>query len=683
MRVNPPVRAELLEREAELATVLAALGNSERGSGQLVIVEGPAGIGKSRVLEEAADLAREGGHLVLRTRGGELETTHALGVVTRLVDRLSFEVGDEALAGALRGRAALAARVLGGTTALTGEATDEFALFDALYWLLANLAEEQPLVLIVDDVHWADDPSVLFVHFLAERLEDLAVTIIASARIGEPSADRPSVQHLLALCAPEDRLRPAELSLAAVESWLSAVYEPGAVSADLTRACRRASAGNPFLLEELIASFSVRDDEPDPNPDEIMRLAPDSVRRRVVLRVGNLGVAAAELTQACAVLGDDATVARVRHIAGIDSDTAIAAIGRLVAAQILKLDEGAVNFWHPMIRHAVYQGFDEGARARTHTAAACLLHAEGADSEVVCRHLLAGTLVGEKWALDALSLGAEVARRRGVPEAAVAYLRALLERVPPERWQSEHLVRLGSAEAATGHTTAPDRFEKAIVRATDPRRKAAALAALGETQFRYGRQADAVESFRLGAGLLADVDPDAALDLEAAYMCAALYVGNVHDEAMTRLETLVAAIGDRQDLRIGERVLLAVLAVHRAMIAPPAEDAAALARRAVSGGAFLSSPTSISLGTHLAAFALMACGHAREAQPIVAEALATAREQGDALAFAERSRSRAPCWPGRADRSPTQPPMRRRPSAARGAAGSAPGRWRTASSRRR
>ena len=168
----------LLERERELSRLLEALHESSRAAGAVVAVTGPIGIGKSRLLRELAIRAAAEGHRVLEVQGGELERDYAWGVILNLFEREACRGDREALDRRFRGRAA-AARTL-----LTGEAprgrhpagpTDEFALLHSLYWFTLNLAEERPLVLIVDDVHWADDPSLRFLLYLAQRLQGLPV----------------------------------------------------------------------------------------------------------------------------------------------------------------------------------------------------------------------------------------------------------------------------------------------------------------------------------------------------------------------------------------------------------------------------------------------------------------------------------------------------------------------------
>ena len=177
----------LLERERELACIDAAIAAAREGSGRSVVVEGPAGIGKSAVLA-AARLGRGGATRFLRARGAELERDFAFGVVRQLFEPMLREATPAEREDLLQGPARLAARVLGLPGALEeGEAPAaapdaSFTVLHGLYWLCANLAADQPLVLIVDDAHWADAPSLRFLAYLLPRLDELKIALLVAAR---------------------------------------------------------------------------------------------------------------------------------------------------------------------------------------------------------------------------------------------------------------------------------------------------------------------------------------------------------------------------------------------------------------------------------------------------------------------------------------------------------------------
>jgi len=156
----------LLERERELAVFDELLGGNGVGS-CLVLIEGPAGIGKSRLVDELVGRARQNGVRVLAAHGAHLERDFPYGVVRQLFEPALAEDRERLLAGA----AASAAPIFQ-TFASPGPVAGDgsFAALHGLYWLAANIAEDGPLLLVVDDVHWCDAPSLRYLAYVARRL---------------------------------------------------------------------------------------------------------------------------------------------------------------------------------------------------------------------------------------------------------------------------------------------------------------------------------------------------------------------------------------------------------------------------------------------------------------------------------------------------------------------------------
>ena len=168
---------QLLEREDELAALEELVEGARGGEGRLVVLEGAAGIGKTRLLQAARALARPRGLRVLTARGTELERDFPFALVRQLLEPALHGVEpseqDDLLAGAVRPAAPVVGVEPGDgeTSAPGGLADPSFATLNALYWLTSNLAESAPTLLAVDDAHWSDKPSLRFFRDIERRSE--------------------------------------------------------------------------------------------------------------------------------------------------------------------------------------------------------------------------------------------------------------------------------------------------------------------------------------------------------------------------------------------------------------------------------------------------------------------------------------------------------------------------------
>src|SRR5881392_2612511 len=249
----PPL---MLEREAELAAVEAMLGVAQSGDGRLVVVEGSAGIGKTRLLAEAGALAVAAEFEVLTARGGELEGEFAFGIVRQLFEAALAgadpELRDELLAGAAGLSASLFASAP--TTASGEGAESSFAVLHGLYWLAANFASRSPTLLVVDDLHWADEPSLRWLVYLARRLEGLPLLLLVGTR-PPAQADFPALVAQLLADPSGVSIRPGSLGeeSAAVLAGSRLGAEPDPL---FTAALQTGSEGNPLFLLALLDAVS-------------------------------------------------------------------------------------------------------------------------------------------------------------------------------------------------------------------------------------------------------------------------------------------------------------------------------------------------------------------------------------------------------------------------------------------
>jgi len=173
----------LLERDEELAAVETLLS-----AGGVLVIEGGAGIGKTALVDAACLRAGERGLAVLRARGAELEAGFGFGVVRQLFERRLAAASPEERELLLAGPAEAAWTLLGAPSAAE-PADTSFAVLHGLYWLVANLAAVQPVVVAVDDAHWADRASLRWLAYLAPRAGDLGMSLLVALRPADPAAD--------------------------------------------------------------------------------------------------------------------------------------------------------------------------------------------------------------------------------------------------------------------------------------------------------------------------------------------------------------------------------------------------------------------------------------------------------------------------------------------------------------
>lgn len=619
----------LLERDAEIAGLRALVTDIAGGSGRTVLVEGEAGIGKTCLLATAAQLGATAELRVFSARARPLERTFPYGVVSQLLEAPVHQLAVERREVVLGGAAAAAASLLGLPSAQPPP-DSAAAAAHALYWLVSNLADSEPLLLIVDDLHWADEPSLRALAYLAYRLDELSVGVLGAARPGEPGPHGPVLAEL-ALDANTTVVRPAPLSSDGVRLWLDAAG--GQAEDAFVDGCRRRTGGNPFLVSELVAAITAKGIAPlGASLVELDRLRPERIEQEVGQRLASMPQDVANVACVGALLGAAATLDRVAQLAGVHPDRAVAAADLLAQMRILRRGF-PIDFAHPLVRAAVTASIPAARLDQLHREAARALTADGRNDHLhrVAGHLLETTPAGEAWAADALAAAAQDATDRGDPADARTYLRRALAEPPDAARRADLHHQLGRAELALGDPAAVDSLLAAQRLSSD--QIAQVAIDLTAAFLKTGRVPEALATLRSALAVEAPDDRDARLRLEGELIAMSL-VGLAH---LGEMAGRAAALADELDGSTStERLVLASSAVVLAVTGHPLETCADVAQRALAGGVPTDSPS-----FYLALDVLMDAERYDAVRTALDAALAAAQRHSSVVGFVEAQAFRA------------------------------------------
>ncbi|MFJ3230598.1 ATP-binding protein [Streptomyces sp. NPDC086787] len=472
--VRPPAAtsASLWERDAEIATVkraLDALCAEGSSSGNLLILRGEAGIGKTALLAETRRIAERRGCTVWSARGGETLRSVPFNVLRQLLQPALVSLMPEEAREYLGDWYGIAGPALG-IAEPSGRQPDPQGVCEGLVAAVRRLAKrEWPLVLLIDDAHWADQETLGWLSAFAERLDDLSVLVVVARRSHDISGD--TARHLDAVAATVDH--PV--------TDLSALT-PGA-TAGLTRAtlgrhaddpfCREVWAvtgGNPYDTVELLAK--VQDSELEPVEAQAGELRPLNRSARgggLVARLHNLGSDATRFAWAAAILDTGITVQLVAQLATMAPDDAERCAERLREARILtepdpadQHGDGDLEFVHPLIASAVYNSIPEKTCTGMHGIAAQVVTESGRGAAAASRHLLQVHPDDDAELVEQLREAAREHLAVGAPDAARRCLeRALLEPPRPDV-HARVLHELGCATLLTAPATTIEHLQNAL-----------------------------------------------------------------------------------------------------------------------------------------------------------------------------------------------------------------------------
>ena len=429
------VWAGLVGRSDVLAQLRRAFEDAAGGRGRLVLLTGEAGIGKTSVAAQAAADADGRGARVVWGWGWQGEGAPAWWPWVQVLRSL---VAQDPRLGRLAAGASSLARLLPELPAAAAPpatsdepATARFRLLDEVTSVLLAAAEDRPLVVILEDLQWADPPSLQLLDFLARRLPAARVLVLATWRDLDTPPDDPAVPLLADLAAGGTVVPLRALSEDEVAQLLAGMLggrpEPALV-ADL----RRRTGGNPFFVQQ-VTRLLLAQAGPGPPGREAPAGIPFGVREAVRRRLARLGPACVELVTEAAVAGPEFTAALLTRVAGAPPDAVRDLLEEAARAHVLAGPTGPLRPWrfaHDLFREVVLDGLDGQARARLHLRVGRALEAErdagGVPPARLASHFAQAGAEGEDEAIRYGALAAaEATRRLAHEEAARQWARAL------------------------------------------------------------------------------------------------------------------------------------------------------------------------------------------------------------------------------------------------------------------
>jgi len=381
----------LVGREDELGLAAAAVRQLSEGRASALAIEGEAGIGKTLLVQAIVDDARSRDVVVFCGQAHPFERTRPFGVVAAALDlsRRSMDPRRAAIGALLAGQGAGAPRAAGGIL---------YRVVEEIVDLVETSCAERPVLLVAEDIQWADSASLMAISSLVRQLPLAALLVVVTARPSPLSAEvLRLLDDLAAAGARTLRLQPLKSGDVAVLACHVLGAPPGpALTAMLAKA-----GGNPLwavaMLRSLADEGTLRraGDSVETTASEL----PVSLSDLVVRRLRDLPTATLELLRVTAVLGDAVSL---RDVAAVTRRPPAEVAGQLsdaFDAQLLDEADDRVVFRHQLVHDAIYEHMPPSARRLLHREAAVALMAAGADRLDVADHLMLGAERGDEQAV--------------------------------------------------------------------------------------------------------------------------------------------------------------------------------------------------------------------------------------------------------------------------------------------
>jgi len=528
----------LIGREVELVRLREALEKASRGDGQVVAITGEAGIGKSSLLMALATEAHARGIRILLGRSYQTEQVLAFGPWVDAFRNGCVVAEVEVFGGLAPLWRAELARLLPQLEVEGAEPAahppDHLLLFEAATELIRSLATKEPVVVMLEDVHWADEMSLRLMAFLARRIRSSPILVVMTIR-DEEVASAPVLGQVVDELSRESHFVPLALTplsrastIALVRSLVSA--STAGVDARLDAEIWRASTGNPFLVVETIRAIQ---EGVAPRTPATLPL-PERVRRVVAGRLERLSDRGRHLASVAAVVGREFDFALLQRAAGLDERHAAEGVEELVRRRVLQGFGEQLDFTHEWIREIVYNELVHPRRKRLHVLVAKALEdLHAADPERHYAALAGHYRAGEVWEKALVCLrqaGARAMRLSAYRDAVTCFEQALeaVPRLPKTRETLETavdvrfdlrnaLLPLAEFDRVRGYL----RDAEALVRSLDDRRRLGWLSVYVSHDSRLAGSSTEAAERAAAAQTLGDALGDSSLRIAAEFQLGA------------------------------------------------------------------------------------------------------------------------------------------------------------------
>ncbi|MFF7248304.1 ATP-binding protein [Embleya sp. NPDC008237] len=469
----PLVERDFIQRE--LREHLAAVRDT--GEGRVAVVTGQAGMGKSAVLEWARHTAESEGFTSLHVIGYDLEKVRVYGLVKRLFKDLST-LAPEARKERLGEWHGILGPIFGGPRQ-PGEAPDTEDVLSALDAVVRGYVRERaPLIMVIDDAHWGDPPSMEWLAQFTIKVRDFPILIVVSYRPDEyVPALEPSLRTLDHV-AGRTATRLTALGLESTAAVVRHRFPDRPVDDAFAEHCHHCCGGEPQTLRELLRFVEASRIEPLASSLPRHGVAMEQhaalayVDKHFKKRFSRLAPDSRRLALAAAILTPHVTIGRASRLTGLTPEAIIAAAEDLYRQEILtSVDDPRSNwgFTHPLVRLAVYRHcFEANERSAMHHEAARLLRADRFSAQTAATHALKVFGVRDEWAANVMVDAARECLASGVPKAGVTYLEHALAELAPTHMRAWLYYNIGRALFVNDPTASLEPLTKALQEADEP-----------------------------------------------------------------------------------------------------------------------------------------------------------------------------------------------------------------------